>query len=301
MLDLDNEQEQSGTNTPLTASTEDVLPATRELMSYAARLARTKLLSRLGGDVAVRLVDVEVETTGSVLDAQEESCAYTVFRVEPLGLPGFLILQGALLQRLVGAMLGEPLVNEDEDDDLPVISRPRPLTAVDLRICKTLVGDILSAVTKGWLSPRVPRLEVQWVGGTARPPVPLPLETQVASTVWDLGPEDEPYGSCVIALPLEALADLKSTTGPTKRHESKRTANIDRVLPLNLTLRGVLATTKVSLSEMDRWTPGSLVDLGPVRKVRLEVAGRTLLVGDPGAQNGHHAVRITKRIEESEG
>ena len=100
-------------NTPSLLSHPDreaaaALPALEDLFRSVARRVRTRLVNRAGSDVPVRLGVAQVTTVGHILDDSETRAGgiFAVFRFEPLGLPGLVVVQGRLLSRIVGVMLG---------------------------------------------------------------------------------------------------------------------------------------------------------------------------------------------------
>ena len=106
------------------------LPALEDLFRSVARRVRTRLVNRAGSDVPVRLGVAQVTTVGHILDDSETRAGgiFAVFRFEPLGLPGLVVVQGRLLSRIVGVMLGENI------DDEPPPYRSRQVTEVELRL-----------------------------------------------------------------------------------------------------------------------------------------------------------------------
>ena len=81
-----------------------------------------------------------------------EGAIYSLLRFNPLGMPGMIVLQGALLGRIVGTMLGE---DPDEETQMGGV---RALTPVEQKIAHRVCGDLVSELHDGWPIP-VPRIE----------------------------------------------------------------------------------------------------------------------------------------------
>ena len=117
-----------------------VLGLVQDLFRTAARRVRTRIVNRCGQDVAVRYGTAEVSSLGSVIDRlqSQEGGAFARFHLTPGDVPGLVVIQGPLLFRLVGVLLGE---------DIPAMYRWRHLTQVDLRMAYRLCEDALNGIT----------------------------------------------------------------------------------------------------------------------------------------------------------
>lgn len=269
------------------------LPALEDLFRAAARDVRTRLVNRAGADVPVRLGVAQCTTVGRIVqdtDAREGG-VFGLFRFNPLGLPGLLVVQGRLLARLVGVLLGE-------DPELePPPYRVRPVTGVENRFCERICEDVLASLAGAWPKSPRPQLDIESLGPNPRLASGLSQTTSVVAASLDFGRPDAPYGLMIVAIPAEAARDLRVPRVQAINAETrKRRYDADRLLPVELEAVAELARTKLTLSALKGLEVGSTIDLGSRQSVRVHVNGSTLFTGEPGKQAGSHSVRIVKRI-----
>ena len=267
------------------------LPALEDLFRAAARRVRTRLVNRAGADIPVRLGVAQVTTVGQILDDGEtrDGGVFGTFRFKPMGLPGLVVVQGRLLSRVVGIMLGESV------DDEPPPYRMRPVTELETRVARRVCDDVMSGLTEAWPSEKVTTVEVESLGPNARLVGGLSASMPVVAASLDFGRPDDPYGLLIVAIPAQAARDLKAPEiDQVSKEVRQRRHNMDRVMPLNLEVRAELARATLPFNEVQGLQQGSLIDLGSPREVKVYVNGRHLMYGQPGESKGVHAVQITR-------
>ena len=270
------------------------LPAIEDLFRSAARDVRTRLVNRAGADIPVRLGVAQVATVSEILadtDTRDGS-VFGLYRFNPLGLPGVVIIEGNLLARLVGVLLGE----DPEAEAAPY--RVRPVTRVEMRFCRRVLEDVLESLSAAWPTETPPSLEVETLGSNPRLARGLSQTSSMIVASLDFGPPYAPYGLMTIAVPGQATRDLRvPSVAPIsdKLRSSRYDAN--RILPVRLTAVAELAQTQVTLSQLNDLTPGSVLDLGPRQTVQVRINGRVVMTGEPGTKGGSHSVRILSKVQ----
>ena len=267
------------------------LPALEDLFRSAARQVRTRLVNRAGADVPVRLGVARIATVGEILDDSEarDGAAFALFRTNPLGLPGMIIVQGQLLARIVGILLGEPM-----DMDAPEYT-PRPLTEVERRISQRICQDVLKGMVQAWPEDREIDFRLVRVGGSVRAVTGLAPTTPVVSATLDFGRPDDPFGLLIVCIPAQAARDLKVDKEETVQRDGD-VADVTRVMPLNLDVVAEVTRVKLPLSALRDLDIGSVLDLGPPREVQLRANDQVLITGEPGTSRGVHAVRVMRKL-----
>ncbi len=271
-----------------------MLPALEDLFRTAARDVRTRLVNRAGADIPVRLGVAQVTSVGEILDDTDarDGGVFGLFRFNPMGLPGLLIVQGRLLSRLVGVLLGE----KPEAEAAPY--RVRPVTPVEMRFCGRIVEDVLDCLSKAWPATDKPRLEIESLGSNPRLAKGLSQTTAIVAASLDFGPPVSPYGLMIVAVPAQAARDLR-VPKVEQISEKARTDRYDptRLMPVKLTAVAELGRVDVSLATLRGMKPGEILDLGPKRPVKVRISGRTVMTGEPGTKGGSHSVRILGKIQ----
>lgn len=272
------------------------LPALEDLFRSAARQVRTRLVNRAGTDVPVRLGVARIATVGEILDDGEarDGAAFALFRTNPLGLPGLIIIQGQLLARIVGILLGEPT-----DMEPPEYS-PRPLTEVERRISERICKDVMKGMIQAWPDDREIDFRLVRVGGSSRAVTGLAPTTPVVSASLDFGRPDDPFGLLIVCIPAQAARDLKVEKEDSIKRDGD-IADITRVMPLNLDVVAEVARIKLPLAALKDLDIGSMLDLGPPREVQVSANDRVLITGEPGTSRGVHAVRVIRKIASPTG
>lgn len=269
-----------------------LLPALEDLFREAARDIRTKLVNRSGADVPVRLGMAQVTTVSGLLDDTDarDGGVFGIFRFHPLGLPGLFVVQGRLLSRLVGVLLGEDPESE------PPPYRVRPVTRVEMRFCRRILNDVLRSVTGAWPTNPRPRLEIESMGPGPRMADSLTATTAMLTASLDFGRPDEPWGLLTLAIPAQAARDLRVTKIEAIPAEVKaRRYNADRVMPLPVTAIAELARTRLTLGQLEQLEEGCLIEIGARQSAKLRVGGKIVLEGEPGRSSGMHGLRVLRR------
>lgn len=272
------------------------LPALEDLFRSVARRVRTRLVNRAGSDVPVRLGVAQVTTVGHILDDSETRAGgiFAVFRFEPLGLPGLVVVQGRLLSRIVGVMLGENI------DDEPPPYRSRQVTEVELRIAKRACEDVMNGLMESWPSQKPIRIAVDSIGTNPRAASGLAQTTPVVAASLDFGRPDDPFGLMIVAIPAQTTRDLRvPKVKALSRSSRSGSLDLERVRPVSLELVAELAQVQVPISTLDNLEIGSMIDLGPARYVDVKVNGHTTIVGEPGESRGCHSFRVLRKVESS--
>ncbi len=269
------------------------LPALEDLFRAAARDVRTRLVNRAGADIPVRLGVAQVTTVGRIVqdtDARDGG-VFGLFRFNPLGLPGLLVVQGRLLARLVGVLLGE-------DPELePPPYRVRPVTSVESRFCQRVCEDVLASLAGAWPKSPRPQLDIESLGPNPRLARGLSQTTSVVAASLDFGAPDAPYGLMIVAIPAEAARDLRVPRIQAINEETrKRRYDAGRLMPVELEAVAELARTRLTLADLRGLEVGSTIDLGSRQSVKVHVNGKDLFVGEPGKRAGSHSVRTVRRI-----
>ncbi len=247
-------KEQDTANSMLAQVDRGVLGLIQELFRTVARLVRVSLVNRANQDVAVRFGTVEIASLSRVLDRiqTQEGGAFGTFRVVPGDIPGIVVVQGPVLYRLVGLMLGE------DDRIEPQLYRWRPLTQVDLRVADRVCRDVLGALADSVMTATRPRVELESLSGNPRVRFPLPGGTTVVEASLDFGPPDNPFGLVSVVLPGQATGILwPSRTARPRLTEHPPTEGIERVYSLPVEIVAALARLQMPMSRVKTREVGS--------------------------------------------
>ncbi len=271
-------------------------PALEDLFRSVARRVRTRLVNRAGSDVPVRLGVAQVTTVGHILDDSETRAGgiFAVFRFEPLGLPGLVVVQGRLLARIVGVMLGESI------DDEPPPYRSRQVTEVELKIAKRACEDVMNGLMESWPSSKPIRVALDSIGTNPRAASGLAQTTPVVAASLDFGRPDDPFGLMIVAIPAQTTRDLRvPKVAALIRTPRGGKINLESVMPLELEMIAELAKVQVPISELEAMKLGSMIDLGPARHVNVKINNHTALIGEPGESRGCHSFRVLRKVDSS--
>lgn len=273
------------------------LPALEDLFREAARDVRTRIVNRAGADVPVRLGLAQVTTIAGVIDDTDarDGGVFGLFRFHPMGLPGIFVVQGRLLARIVGVLLGE------DPAKAPPPYRIRPVTRVELRFAERIVEDVLGSLQAAWPIDPKPTLELEAIGTGPRLTSSLTPTTPVIAGSLDFGNPESPFGLLTVAIPAQAARDLQvPKMAVIPRAVKARRYSADRILPLPMEAVAELGTTRMKLRELRELKVGQEIQLGASRQVEVKVGGKVLFFGEPGHHAGRHSVRVTGRPEGQE-
>lgn len=272
------------------ASNPQILGRARDLFGAVVRDLRGHLINRLGCDVPVRFGDAGYVGHGELVDdlAEEGGGVFVRFALEPAGVPGLLAVDGLLLYRLMGMLLGE----DPHGDHGTYVWRPP--TRMDRAVAERLATDLFAALCANLPEELGTSVRILEVTGSPRVELPLPRTASLLDITLDFGPAEDPYGLVTLALPLS----LAESIWPEAAVRSAATARgVNRVLPLPVTLVAELARVKLSLSDLTSLEEGSLLSLGSPKAVGLAVSGRPALKAEAGVVAGTRCVRVLQRVD----
>jgi len=270
------------------------LPALEELFRSVARKVRTRLVNRSGADVPVRLGVAQVTTVGNIMDDSESRSGgvFAMVRFEPLGLPGLVVMQGRLLSRIVGVMLGE---NPDSERTTPY--RSRQATEVEMKIAKRTCQDVITGLMETWPSSKPIDISIGEIGTNPRAASGMANSTPVVAASLDFGRPDDPYGLMIIAIPAQSARDLKvQQVKPTAKGRGTGEVDLNRVFDMEMHTIAELAKVTIPLSKLKALDIGGMIDLGPAKLVKLQINGHTTILGEPGESRGSHSIKVVERV-----
>ncbi len=257
-----------------------------DLLRAAAARIRTQLVNRIGADIAVRSASTDWLPLAEALARISEGSAWATFRLERAGLTGVVSISHGLLSRLVGQILGQPV------DDF-TLATPRALSRFDLVIAKRIGQDVASAIAQLFPDHLGETAVMGEVGASSRVAIGLPRTSHIGSTLYEVGPVDDPIGTLTVILPAEITRAL--TPRPQRRDPESR-VGMDRVMVLPVVAVAELGRIKLSLAELRALKAGRMLDLGPARDVVVRVGDKPALIGEAGVQNHFRSVRLKGRV-----
>ena len=270
---------------------ETAMPAVEDFFRVVAHKVRARLVNRSSVDIPVRVAGVEVKSLGVVLEDSEyrEGSIYSLLRFNPLGMPGMIVLQGALLGRIVGTMLGE---DPEEESQMGAV---KALTPVEQKIAHRVCGDLVSELHDGWPLKPVPRIETDAPASSPRSVTGNVRNTEVFAATLDFGPPTNPYGLLCCAIPVQAFRAL---SGPVviEREKSAPSVDLSSLMPIEVEIVAELAAFELTVSQLERLAVGDTLEVGNIRTAGIKVNGKPTFEGVAGEVDGHRSVQIRRRI-----
>ena len=269
---------------------EAAMPAVEDFFRAVAHRVRSRLVNRSSVDIPVRVAGVEVKALSVVLEDSEyrEGSIYSLLRFNPLGLPGMIVLQGALLGRIVGTMLGE---DPEEGTQMGGI---KALTPVEQKIAHRVCGDLVSELHDRWPTSPVPRIDTDAPASSPRAVTGSVRNTEVFAATLDFGPPTNPYGLLCCAIPVQAFRAL---AGPMviEREKASPALDLSALMPIEVELVAELATLQLTVSQLEALAVGDTLELGNVRRAYVRVNGKPAFEGLVGEMDGLRSVQIQRR------
>lgn len=293
MSDNDTNVPESATQllTQRSKEAETAMPAVEDFFRVVAHRVRARLVNRSSVDIPVRVAGVDVKSLGAVLEDSEyrEGAIYSLLRFNPLGMPGMIVLQGALLGRIVGTMLGE---DPDEDTQMGGV---RALTPVEQKIARRVCGDLVSELHDGWPVAPIPRIETDAPASSPRSVTGNVRNTAVFAATLDFGPPTNPYGLLCCAIPVQAFRAL---AGPVviEREREAPTVDLSGLMPVEVEMVAELARLQLTVDTLRNIAVGDTLNVGSVRNALVSVNGKTVFEGQPGEVDGHRSIQIRRRV-----
>lgn len=262
----------------------------QDLFRTAVRQMRGHLVNRVGVEVPVRFGDVATVSHMDLLEqfSDEGEGVYVRFSVEPGGHHGVLAIDGALLFRIMGLLLGE----DPWAEPAPFVWRPP--TRMDRMVARRLASDVFSGVLDSLPKTFGGTIEVVEVTGNPRVDLPLSRTAQLLDATLDFGPPEDPFGLMTMALPLSFAQALWPE--PDSARSAASEAGVARVLPLPITTVAELARVRMSLGDVHDLQVGQVIDLGARKAVTMSVADRASFTAEAGVVDGTRCVRILNRL-----
>jgi len=274
---------------PLARLDAQLLGRVQDLMTSAVRRMRTNLINRIGIGVPVRFGDVAPIVYGELLDeiAEEGAGVFVRFEFEPGGIQGLLAIDGALLFRIMGLLLGEDPYGE------PSAYVWRPPTRMDLAVAERLASDLFAGLLDSLPKGTGGKIRIVEVTGNSRIDLDMPRQSLLLDVTLDFGPPEDPYGLVTLALPVSFASTLWPDSG---KHRQADDQGVSRVLPLPVTVVAELGRLSMPLGAVNTLEEGAILRLGGARTVTVSVAGRPALVGEAGVVDGTRCVRVLRRM-----
>ncbi|MBN2799923.1 MAG: FliM/FliN family flagellar motor switch protein [Deltaproteobacteria bacterium] len=272
-----------------------ILGQVQDLFRAATRNIRARLVNRSGSDIPVRMAMCELATLGSVMDRlqHQDGGAFVRFELFPGGQAALMVIQGPVLFRLVGLLLGEDPEGKSQ------MYRWRSLTRLDLRIARRVSEDILEGLTEAFPVHAKAKAVFEMVSASPRVSLSLERSATVIETSLDLGPPEDPFGLVTVVIPAQAASQFWPRE-VLRRSEERRdpAVGIQRVMPLQVSVVAELARMPMPIGKIRALDVGSEIDLGLVREVKLRVSGQVVMTAEAGEQDGVRSVRIKARVSE---
>jgi flagellar motor switch protein FliM len=260
----------------------------QDLFASAVRRMRANLLARIGTEVPVRFGDVSYIPHGEIADQflDEGQAIFVRFEILPSGLLGVLSVDGALLSRLMGLMLGE----DPWAPPTPFIWRPP--TRMDLHVTQRIAEDVFAGLMESLPSKDPMSIRILDVSGSNRVDLPYPRTALLLDATLDFGPPEDPYGLMTLALPLAFASAVWPEVNTTR---SPTAAGLQRVMPLQIPVVAELARITMSFARLEDLKVGDTIPLGAPREVMMAVSGRPVVVGEAGTLDNLRCVRVLRR------
>lgn len=277
---------------PLARSEGPPIELVRELFRTATRNLHVRLADLYDVDVPARTAAVSYSHLGDVLNrvGRDQGSVYISFLLAPSNLPGLLSVDGELLFRLAGLLLGE-----DPDGELPIY-RSRAPSRVDMQIARRLALDVLSCIEQSAMPGVDPHFTVQTVGTASRPPTTMPKSAGVVEVSLDFGPPDKPYGLMTLMLPARMSGILWPSQIIVPEPDVSAATSVSRVLPLPVELTAELARIHISLAKLRSLEEGSVIDLGQQGDVILRIGEKAMFASEAGERGAARCVRVINRL-----
>jgi len=263
----------------------------RELFRTATRNLHVRLADLYDVDVAARIAAVSYSHLGEVIQrtSRDQGSVYVSFLLVPSNLPGLLSVEGELLFRLAGLLLGE-----DPDAEAPLY-RSRAPSRVDMQIARRLATDVLRCVEESAMPGVNPAFSLKHVGTASRPPTTMPASSGVVEVSLDFGPPDKPYGLITLMLPARMSGVLWPSQVLVPEPDASPSRSLGRVLPLPVEVTAEIARIQVSLAELRGLKEGAVLDLGPPSEVSMRIGDRLVFRGEAGERGSVRCVRILRK------
>lgn len=257
----------------------------QDLVQEAVRRMRVHFINRIGVGVPIRFGEVGYIPFGELLEqfSEEGSGIYVRFELQPGGHHGLLAIDGALLSRIMGLLLGE----DPYAEPAPYVWRPP--TRMDLRVAERLASDIFSGLLDSLPPDTGGRIRILEVSGNHRVDLPLPPQATLLDIPLDFGPPEDPYGIVTLAMP-SAVAHTLWPNFQADRAPSDQ--GVSRVLPLPVTLVAELGRVSMPLGRIESLKSGDVLSLGRPGAVTLSVSGKPALVGQAGVSGNTRCVQV---------
>ena len=250
---------------------------------------RTRLVRRCGGEVPVSITSFDTANNAQVsgkVRAQPGAAMVPMSIGE--GRRAVLVMEGPLIQRLVGRLLGETPETEGHDYSM------RALTRLDVRMVSRLGEDFAGALQQ--LLGGVDPVTCDPCVSGPRAAVPgFAEDGRSALMTFDFGDSDEPWGLAWLALEIDESVAQAPAPVPTA-NASRRVMDVERVMPIGVEVTAELARTHLTLGKLKDLQVGDTINFGRVGEVTLRLGERPVFVGEAGESGGAVSVRIVNRV-----
>jgi len=265
------------------------LPYVEDVARAAVRSLRGRLGNRPGLDFALACPPGKVLTLRKLVDepAFRESTIYALFRIRKNMPPGVVLLEGRLVDRFIGLMLGE-------GEDSEVLGRD--ISDLELKVADRMLRDLLLGIASA-LAGGVDEVKLERMGSHRKILDGIPMDTVMLSVPFEIGPSDALFGMMMVAVPTQAGAEFVGTPATRPARERVPTGRIlQHALPVQVEVVAELARLLLPVGNLRTIKVGDILHLGSSPVASLRVNGHKVMEVEAGQSAGRHSVRILKKL-----
>jgi flagellar motor switch protein FliM len=283
--------------------TRAVAPIIEEMFLNVARRMRARLATSTGLDAPITVKGVRPTGLANLLEGEAwaEAALWATYAVEGAPEPVVVALDGPLLNRIIGPLLGQGGV-----DDPGAASTPRPITPVDLRIGARLAADLVDSLEASWMVGVAPVLRFTDAAPSRRVCSDLDPSLTFAVCSVEIALGGQPLGSAHVALPNGLVRRLlpralggAGAAAPDKSSSSRgapRPAQFDRVMPVEVEVAVELARITIPLKRLEQLRVGDEVVIGRAGEAIARIGDLAVFAGEAGASGAVRSVRVTTKM-----
>ncbi|MEN9787415.1 MAG: Flagellar motor switch protein FliM [Pseudomonadota bacterium] len=276
-----------------------VAPIIEEMFLGAVRRLRARLATETDMDTPVFVRGVRPVTVQQFLEGETyaDAAIWTTFTYEGGTEPLVVALEGSLIARLVG-----PLLGQGNPDDTST-HEPRPVSPVELSIGSRLARRLVDTLEASWSVGVPPRFRPEQQAPSRRVCGDLEPSTPFAVCTVSVELAGAPVGSIFVGLPNSLVRRLvpRALGGTQERSAAptpapQRAAQFDRVMPVEVDVVVELARVQMPLRRLQSLRVGDEILLGSAGDATGRIGDLPVFSGEPGSSGGVRSVRIVQRM-----